>query len=69
MTKFESIRRLLGLSQAEVAVVVGKTQSNISMYEKRRQKVPVPVAQRLLAHAASLGVNLTLDEFYSTETV
>lgn len=60
---FKSIRVLLGLSQADLATVLGCTQGNVSFYE-RGQTVSPDVAKRLIDFALTKGFSLSYDHVY-----
>ena len=64
MTPFKRIRTRLGLSQVEIAEVLGMTQGNIAHYERGDQNVPPPVARNLIAYAKTKRVKLTFDDIY-----
>jgi putative transcriptional regulator len=68
MTRFEHIRKSLlqGVTQDELAKALGKTQANISNYEKG-QTVPPAVAEKLIEFASSKGVKLTYNDIYPKE--
>lgn len=61
-----SIRVLLGVSQAELADVLGCTQSNVSFYEKG-QTFPPESAKKLIDFSAGKGMRLTFDHIYGAE--
>lgn len=65
---FKLIRSRLGVTQAEIAVPLGVTQSNVSFYESGGQTVPPPVASKLIAFARTRGVVLTFDDIYGNGT-
>lgn len=63
MSRFADIRALLGLTQQEMADVLGCTQSNVSFLD--RGQTVTPAQARLIVDAAqALGVRLTLDHVY-----
>lgn len=63
MSKFKAIRERLNATQQELAQVVGRTQGNISFYEKG-QAVPIDVAKCLIAFGKTKGVKLSYEDFY-----
>lgn len=65
-TNFNVIRHRLGLTQAEIAVPLGVTQSNISFYEGG-QTIPPHVAAKLIAYAKARGVVLSFDDVYGSK--
>jgi len=68
MTKFEHIRKvLLDVTQDELAKVLGKTQANVSNYEKKGQPFPPDAAKRLIEFGKTKGVVLSYDDIYPTE--
>ncbi len=64
MSTIKTIRTRLGLTQAALAQGIGCTQGNVGHYENKGQTVPPEVARRLIAFAATLGVEITFDEIY-----
>lgn len=63
MNNLKSIRERLGLTQSVLAASIGCTQGNVSFYEKG-QTVPPEAARRLIAHAKSLGHEVTFEDVY-----
>lgn len=63
MNRIKSIRHKLGLTQAALAEVLGCTQGNISFYESD-QTMPPDTAKRLIAYAASVGVEIDYADVY-----
>jgi putative transcriptional regulator len=63
MSRFADIRRVLALTQVEMAEILGCTQSNVSFLD-RGQTITPDVAKKLVDAAALLGVKLTLDHVY-----
>ena len=63
MNNFMAIRKRLGLTQAQIAVPLGVSQSNVSFYE-HGQTVPPAVAESLIALAAERGQVVTFDDIY-----
>ena len=63
MSTIKSIRDKLGITQAELAKVLGCTQGNVSFYE-RGQTIPPDAAKILIAHAKMLGHEITFDDIY-----
>lgn len=61
-----SIRKGLGLSQAEFAAGISVTQGNVSHYECGRQQIPPDVAARVISFAKSRGVEVTFDDIYAS---
>jgi transcriptional regulator with XRE-family HTH domain len=60
-TIIELARRAAGLTQAELALRAGTTQSAVSMYERRRKVPMLDVAERLMqAAGADLGMVTTV---------
>jgi putative transcriptional regulator len=60
-----SIRKGLGLSQAQFAAGIGVTQGNVSHYECGRQQIPPDVAARIIAFAKTLDFAITFDDIYA----
>lgn len=64
-SNLEYIRRdLLKLSQEALAKALGMAQSNVSMYERRGQRVPSDVAEKLISYAASQGIEIDFNTVY-----
>lgn len=68
MNPIKSIRDRLGVTQAELAQVLGKTQGNVAFYE-RGQGMPPEVAKRLIVFASQRGVPLSYDDIYGAPDV
>jgi transcriptional regulator with XRE-family HTH domain len=65
MSRFLEIRNLLGMTQIEMAEVLGCVQSNVSFLD-RGQTITPEVASRLVDAARALGLGLTFDHIYAT---
>jgi putative transcriptional regulator len=65
MSRFSDIRALLGMTQQEMAEVLGCVPSNVSFLD-RGQTITPAVANKLVHAAAALGVALTFNEIYGT---
>lgn len=63
MSTIKAIRDRLGITQAALAESMGCTQGNVGHYE-RGQTVPPDAAKRLIAFAATRGLELTMDQVY-----
>ncbi len=63
MSRFQDIRRLLDLTQEEMAEVLGCVQSNVSFLD-RGQTITPDVARSLIAAGEALGLSLTFDQVY-----
>ncbi|MNW15755.1 helix-turn-helix protein [compost metagenome] len=63
MNPVKAIREWFGVTQVELAVGIGCSQSNVSAYEKG-QTVPPASARALIAFAASRGRLITFDHIY-----
>lgn len=68
MNNVKSIRKVLNVTQQELADGVQMTQGNISNYE-RGQTVPPDVAGRIIAFASGRGVDLTFDHIYGLKPI
>lgn len=66
MSPIRLIRKALRLSQEALADILGCSQSNVSFYEGG-QSFPPEAAKRLIAHAASQGMRISLDQVYGLE--
>lgn len=66
MNPIKAIRERLGMTQAELAVGIGCSQSNVSFYEKG-QTVPQPAAKALIGLAAERGVAITYEHVYGEQ--
>lgn len=58
----------LGMTQAEMAEVLGCTQGNIAFLERGQILNPTQ-AKALKVHAGSKGFDLTLDQIYAIEAL
>ena len=65
MNNIIHIRKLIGISQAELGAAIGVSQGNVSHYEQGRQEVPPDVARRLISAAKERGLVLTFNDVYS----
>jgi putative transcriptional regulator len=63
MNPIKAIRERLGITQAELAVGIGCSQSNVSFYEKG-QTVPQPAAKALIGLAATRGLVISYEHVY-----
>lgn len=63
MADLRSIRERLGVTQQVLADGIGKSQGNVSFYEKG-QEVPPDVARRLIDFARTRGLVLTYEHIY-----
>lgn len=63
MNRIRSIRERLGVTQAELARALQRTQGNVAFYE-RGQVVPPDVAQRLIRFARERGHALDYADIY-----
>lgn len=68
MNSIESIRKRLGLTQAQLAAGIEVTQGNVSHYEKG-QTMPPAVAARLITFAAAHGLAIGFDHVYGAADV
>jgi len=59
-----TIRKLLKLSQAELAKLIGCTQSNIGHFESKGQRIRQELAQRIVVAAKAKGRNITFEDIY-----
>ncbi|MFH7572461.1 helix-turn-helix domain-containing protein, partial [Pseudomonas syringae group genomosp. 7] len=60
----QSIRKLKGLYQLELAKLAGVTNSTISMIEKNSVSQSISSLRKVLG-----GIPMSMDEFFSEETV
>lgn len=63
MSRFLEIRSLLGMTQQEMAEVLGCSQSNVSFLD-RGQTITPELAAKLVDAAKALGVPLSFDHVY-----
>ncbi|WP_049096464.1 helix-turn-helix transcriptional regulator [Burkholderia cepacia] len=68
MNNMRSLRKTLGMSQAELAGSIGVTQSALSHYENGSCDPLVGTARRLIAFAGTRGFAWHLDDVYSSPT-
>lgn len=64
MTNFLSIRKRLNLTQSALAVELGVSQANISLYE-HGQDVPPAVARKLILVGQGKSLDISFDDIYS----
>ncbi len=64
MNNISKIRERLGLTQLEMAKVIGRTQAGVSFYENG-QPMPPKVAKKLIAYAKTRKVIITFNDIYS----
>ena len=55
---------VLNITQEQMGGVLGCTQGNVLHYEKGKQALPVDRAWRIIEHAKTLGILLTLNDIY-----
>lgn len=63
MSNVRTIRKRLGMTQAELAVVLGCTQGNVGHYEQG-QTVPPAIARRLIRFALQRGEQVSYEDVY-----
>lgn len=63
MNRIRSIRDRLGVTQAELALALGRSQGNVAFYE-RGQVMPPDVARRLIVFAAGRGLAIGYEDIY-----
>jgi putative transcriptional regulator len=68
MSRILEIRKRLGLTQTELAEVLGCTQGNVGHYE-RGQLLRPDRASYLIAFAASRDLRLTMDHIYGSASL
>lgn len=61
------IRKLLNLSQAQLAQLIGCTQANIGHYESKGQRIRQEIAQRIISVARFRGVVITMEDIYGEQ--
>jgi DNA-binding transcriptional regulator YiaG len=54
------------MSQTAIAKILGMSQSNVWMYENRKQRPPPKVADKLIALAKEHGLKLTYNKIYES---
>lgn len=65
MHRLKPIREHLRVTQQELAAGLGCTQGNVGHYE-RGQTLPPAMAAKLIAFAASKGLQIGFDHIYGT---
>lgn len=63
MNTIKTIRDKLGVTQAQLAVALERSQGNVAFYE-RGQMMPPDVAKRLIAFARGRGVVVSFEDIY-----
>lgn len=64
MNNLKAIRKQLGLTQAELAKLIGCTQGNVGHYENKNQAIPSERAIQLISVAKEHGLEITLEDIY-----
>ena len=64
MNNLKAIRKKMGLTQAELAKLIGCTQGNIGHYENKNQTIKPEVAQRIVSVAKERGLEITYEDIY-----
>lgn len=68
MNAIQTIRKKIGVTQAEFAAGIGVSQGNVSHYENG-QTVPPVVGSRIIKYAKEKGVVLSFDDLYRPTAV
>lgn len=63
----KAIRKKLGLTQGQLADMIGCTTSNVSHYERVGQRIRQEMAMRIVSVAKSLGLEITLEDIYGEQ--
>ncbi|HDR8924540.1 TPA: helix-turn-helix transcriptional regulator [Burkholderia vietnamiensis] len=69
MNNVRLLRKILNLSQAELARCIGVTQSALSHYENGACDPLVETARRLIAFAGTCGIKWRLEDVYGSPEV
>lgn len=64
-SNLKRIRRGFGMTQADLAPLLGVTPGMVGHYERGLYELPPALARKLVAHAGSVGQVLTFDEIYA----
>lgn len=64
MNNLKAIRKQLGLTQAELAKLIGCTQGNIGHYESKNHTIPPERAIQLISVAKERGLEITFEDIY-----
>lgn len=59
-----TIRKMLKMTQTELAQMIGCSTGNISQIENNGQRIRQEVAQRIVAAAKTKGVSITFEDIY-----
>ncbi|WP_415246195.1 helix-turn-helix transcriptional regulator [Thauera sp.] len=65
MNAITSIRKRLGMTQAEFAAAIKVSQGSVSHIETGRQAVSPAVAGRIIQTASQRGIGVTYDDIYN----
>lgn len=63
MNRIKEIRERLGVTQAELAAALGKSQGNVAFYEKGQTVLP-EVAKSLICYASTRGLHISYEDIY-----
>lgn len=63
------IRERLGLTQPELADLLGVSQGNVSHCETQKQEVSPEMARRLIQVAKDRNADVTFDDIYSIDDI
>jgi putative transcriptional regulator len=66
MNSIKKIRKLLGVTQSDLAGELDVTQGNVSLYE-HGQTVPPHIAARIISLAINRGHKITFDDIYTSK--
>jgi len=69
MNNVRSLRKTLGMSQAELAKGIGVTQSALSHYENGSCDPLVETARKLISFAVTHGITWCLEDVYASPDV
>lgn len=64
MTALRSIRKRLGVSQGQIAEILGCNQSNVSGIERGQYAMSPAVAAKLIEFSRSRGLEISYDHVY-----
>lgn len=67
MNNLRAIRKRLGMTQKQVADLLGQSKASVSHYEKGLYEIPPDAVRKLILEALMRGISITFNDFYASE--